>query len=400
MKKVVSLATFCCMVLNLGIVSDAEAARNYNQLRLETLEKDPSVQEYFEAREDPNLREYFEIIKKPSVREYFQRRKAPKVKEYLELKKKTWKNSRDNEQSSNVIGKRSNTESDYENGSDNSISNNSSRKRRRSQSTQNYNGDSDSGYESNINTYNTDSENGSTSSGQTSKNNRKRRKINRNQSNQPNMMDQNNVTNESQNSVQTSNTRKKRRKKNRNQSNRVNMMNQNDQTDTMNGSQNSVQTSNTRKKRRKKNRNQSNRINMMNQMRQIDSNNEFVLNEPIIDDTKIKKSSIVVEKNIKLASNNESKNIEKKISPIESYPSEKEKVFAQTNSVKETKLIANLDDSKKEIKEKLLQVNNRRKTYNLIRTPDRKLKNNFQVSKFREELDYYRKLYSANLKKA
>jgi len=177
-------------------------------------------------------------------------------------------------------------------------------------------------------------------------------------------------------------------------------MNQNDQTDTMNGSQNSVQTSNTRKKRRKKNRNQSNRINMMNQMRQIDSNNEFVLNEPIIDDTKIKKSSIVVEKNIKLASNNESKNIEKKISPIESYPSEKEKVFAQTNSVKETKLIANLDDSKKEIKEKLLQVNNRRKTYNLIRTPDRKLKNNFQVSKFREELDYYRKLYSANLKKA
>ena len=66
----------------------------------------------------------------------------------------------------------------------------------------------------------------------------------------------------------------------------------------------------------------------------------------------------------------------------------------------DVKLATNFDDSKKEIKEKLLQVNNSRKNFNLIRTPDKKLKNSIQVSKFREELDRYRKLYSADLKKA
>lgn len=127
---------------------------------------------------------------------------------------------------------------------------------------------------------------------------------------------------------------------------------------------------------------------------------ELALNEPIIDSTRIKKSSVVVEKDIKLANKDESKNVEKKISPIELSPLDKKEVLAQTDSTKDLKLAANFDDSEKEIKEKLLQVNNERKNYNLIKTPEKKLKNNIKVNKFREELDRYRKLYSTDLKKA
>ena len=52
MRRVVGFAAFCCMVLNLGIVSDATAASTFNQLRIKELEKDPRIQEYLELMEN------------------------------------------------------------------------------------------------------------------------------------------------------------------------------------------------------------------------------------------------------------------------------------------------------------------------------------------------------------
>ena len=187
------------------------------------------------------------------------------------------------------------------------------------------------------------------------------------------------------------NSRRKRRRTNGNQAVEIDSG-----YDVNNESSDFKQTSKRRKRKRIRNRLNQNNMTMPNQNNQ----DEHALNEPIIDSTRIKKSSVVVEKDIKLANKDESKNVEEKISPIELSPLDKREVLAQNDSAKDLKLAANFDDSKKEIKEKLLQVNNSRKSYNLIRTPNKKLKNNIQVSKFREELDRYRRLYSANLKKA
>ncbi|MBO7641841.1 MAG: hypothetical protein J6S86_01600 [Alphaproteobacteria bacterium] len=273
MKRVVGLAAFCCMALNVGIVLNVEAESN--------LEMNSNVREFLRMREeDPDVKKYLKIIKNKNVKKYFEIRRDSKVKEYI----------------NKYINRKRNS-----------------------------NIDSNSRDESNNFGYDAD--------------------------------------NESSDSEQTSKKIKKR-KNNRN--------------------------------RKNKNRNRSNRNNVTNKNYQ----NEFALNEPIIDGAKLQKSSIVVEKDIKLANKDEAKNVEKKISPIELSPLDKKEVLAQNDSAKDLKLAANFDDSKKEIKEKLLQVNNSRKSYNLIRTPNKKLKNNIQVSKFREELDRYRRLYSANLKKA
>lgn len=324
MKRVVGLAAFCCMALNVGIVLSVEAesslemnpnVREYLRMR----EEDPNVKEYFKIRKDPSVKEYFKIKKDPSVQEYFKIRKSPSVQEYFKIKKdpkvKEYINRKRN----------SNIESNSENESINSVSNNSRRERKNEDRVF----ERDSGY---------DADNESSDSEQTSQK-RKKRKKNRN-----------------------------RKNRNRNRSNRNNMTNQNYQM---------------------------NQIKRENQV-----NDEFALNEPIIDSTRIKKSSVVVEKDIKLANKDESKNVEKKISPIELSPLDKKEVLAQTDSTKDLKLAANFDDSEKEIKEKLLQINNERKNYNLIKTPEKKLKNNIKVNKFREELDRYRKLYSTDLKKA
>ena len=418
MRRVVGLAAFCCTVLNLGIISDATAASTFNQLRIRELEKDPRIQEYLELMEN----------EENSNNQIYDRRR----------------NQRD-------------IESDFGNESDNfqdesddfvydtpRKTKNSKRKKRtnKNRSVQNYENDS-ADYEM----YDNQSMNESQNSRQITKKNRKRKKKKNNRAQSVQNygndfanyeMSDNQGMNESQNFGNNSqkNKKKRRKKNNRTRSNSKNMTNQNNQMNMMNGtqnfgnnsvdydmsgnqmmnpSQNSVSTSKKnkqkKKSRKKRNRNRSNQTNMINQNNQMNmmnqmgqtnriNNNGFVLNEPTIDGAKIKESSIVVEKDVKLAVKDESKNIEKKISPIKSFPLDKDKVLTQTDFVKNVKLAVNLENSGKEIKEKLLQVNNSRKTYNLIRTPDKKFKSNIQTNKFREELSYYRKLYSANLKKA
>lgn len=313
MKRIVGLAAFCCIVLNVGIVLDVEAQiSNQQRLELEELKKDENVQDYIKLRKDSKIQNYIKLRKKylekrkdQDVQDYVELKKDPKVKEYINLKRN------------------SKIDSNSEDESNDSVSNNSRRKRKRKNEDRAIEGNS--GYA---------------------------------------------VDNESSNTKQTS-QKSKNRKRKRNRKNRSrNRSNRNDMT------------------------------NQNNQMNQNQTDNEFVLNEPIINGSKLQKSSIIVEKDIKLASKDESKSVDKKISSIELSPLDKKEVLAQTDSTKNLKLAANFDNFKKEIKEKLLQVNNSRKNYHLIRTPDKKLKNNIQVSKFRDELDRYRKLYSANLKKA
>ena len=148
-----------------------------------------------------------------------------------------------------------------------------------------------------------------------------------------------------------------------------------------------------------------------------------VINEPVIDKSKIQKSSIVIEKDIKLASNSiktkvknkvtppklwssttklasndEINKTEKKIAPLK--PLDKEKVLAHLDSKKDINLVANLNSSETAIKDKLQQIKNNREMYNLIKTPNKDLKDNIQVNKFRAELEHYRKIYASNLKKA
>jgi len=149
------------------------------------------------------------------------------------------------------------------------------------------------------------------------------------------------------------------------------------------------------------------------------------INEPVIDKAKIQKSSIVIEKDVKLASNSEktkvrnkvtspkvwssNKNIklatnekanelEKKITPLK--PLDKEKILAHLDSKKDGNFVANLSSPETAIKDKLQQIKNNRETYNLIKTPNKDLKDNIQVNKFRAELDHYRKIFTLNMKKA
>ena len=149
------------------------------------------------------------------------------------------------------------------------------------------------------------------------------------------------------------------------------------------------------------------------------------INEPVIDKAKIQKSSLVIEKDVKLASNSEktkvrnkvtspkvwssNKNIklatnekvnelEKKITPLK--PLDKEKILAHLDSNKDGNFVANLSSSETAIKDKLQQIKNNRETYNLIKTPNKDLKDNIQVNKFRAELDHYRKIFTLNMKKA
>ncbi len=133
-----------------------------------------------------------------------------------------------------------------------------------------------------------------------------------------------------------------------------------------------------------------------------------VLNEPIIDGSKLNESSIVVDKDIKLASDDEkfadkgielASNDEKAVATNVIAKSE-ETILDQIDTPKKAKLVAQLDNSENIFKEKLQQVNNNRKLYDLIRTPKKEIKDNIQVTKFREELEHYRRVYSSKLKKA
>jgi hypothetical protein len=149
------------------------------------------------------------------------------------------------------------------------------------------------------------------------------------------------------------------------------------------------------------------------------------INEPVIDKTKIQKSSIVVEKDIKLASSSEKAKFadkitpqklsssnttvklasiatmdksEKKIAPLKLL--DNEKLLNHLASEKDVNLLADLSNCETSIKDKLKQLKNYRETYNLIKTPNKDLKDNIQVKKFRAELDHYRKIYASNMEKA
>lgn len=121
-----------------------------------------------------------------------------------------------------------------------------------------------------------------------------------------------------------------------------------------------------------------------------------VFNEPIIDGSKINESSIVVDKDIKLASNDET--IEANATNVLSQG--EEITPDQIDIPKKAKVVAQLDNSEDIIKEKIQQINNDRKLYDLIKTPKKEIKDNIQVTKFREELKHYRKMYSSKLKRA
>lgn len=121
-----------------------------------------------------------------------------------------------------------------------------------------------------------------------------------------------------------------------------------------------------------------------------------VFNEPIIDGSKINESSIVVDKDIKLASNDET--IEANATNVLSQG--EEITPDQIDIPKKAKVVAQLNNSEDIIKEKIQQINNDRKLYDLIKTPKKEIKDNIQVTKFREELKHYRKMYSSKLKRA
>ncbi len=155
-----------------------------------------------------------------------------------------------------------------------------------------------------------------------------------------------------------------------------------------------------------------------------------VFNEPIIDGSKINESSIVVNKDIKLANNDEttetnvtnvlSQNEEtvldqavvdkdiKLASNDETTEANATNILSQSEEItldqidipKKAKVVAQIDNSEDIIKEKIQQINNNRKLYDLIRTPKKDMKDNIQVTKFREELKHYRKMYSSKLKRA
>ena len=127
-----------------------------------------------------------------------------------------------------------------------------------------------------------------------------------------------------------------------------------------------------------------------------------IIDEPIIDGSKINESSVVVDKNIKLAINTEDTKLNEKPNAIDMFSASNEDVLTRTDNPhkKDTKLLAKLDKSEEIIKEKMQQVNHNRKVYDLIRPPKKSLKNDIQITKFRDELDYYRKIYSSNLEKA
>ena len=204
-----------------------------------------------------------------------------------------------------------------------------------------------------------------------------------------------------QSSNQTTRSKKKKKKK----KNRTNQMTQQDSQD-----QDQIQTSgqttrSKKKKKKKKNRNRNNQMNQMQMSNDMDSSDEFVLNEPIIDNSKLKESSLVIEKNIKLASKTETKKLEKKIAAVKSKSLPKKETLVakaelKTDSKTDVKLALNSVDSAQKIKEQLQQISNDRNTYNLIWTPNKKLKNNIEVNEFRAELNHYRKLYTSNLKNA
>ena len=160
----------------------------------------------------------------------------------------------------------------------------------------------------------------------------------------------------------------------------------------------------------------------------INKKEVILLNEPIIDGSKLKKSSVIVDKDIKLAgkgeankserkivklnpvslnkdvklaaNNVETTDIEKKITSPSLSPLDKKEVLEHINLKENAKLLANLGNSGILIKETLKQVNDDRKNYNLIKIPSKDLKDNIQVNKFRAELDHYRKIFSSSLKKA
>ena len=130
-----------------------------------------------------------------------------------------------------------------------------------------------------------------------------------------------------------------------------------------------------------------------------------VINEPVIDKSKIQKSSIVIEKDIKLASNSIKTKVKNKVTPPKLWSSTTK--LASNDKVEKTeKKIAILKPLDKEkvlaiAKEKAAALKeNNREMYNLIKTPNKDLKDNIQVNKFRAELEHYRKIYASNLKKA
>ncbi len=135
-----------------------------------------------------------------------------------------------------------------------------------------------------------------------------------------------------------------------------------------------------------------------------------VLNEPVIDGSKINESSIVVDKDIRLANNDEINEFADKDIKLTSNDEEsvttnvlaqnEETALDQTDIQPKTTVVAQLDDSEDMFKEKMQQINNNRKLYDLIRPPKKNMKDNIQVAKFREELEHYRKMYSSKLKKA
>ncbi len=376
MKKIVGLIAFC-VTFNVGIVPNAEAAKSFNELRLEELKKNPKVQEYI------------------------------KLKKKVKGKKGNKKVDSETEEENSSIQEENrseelNTETESENSTPNTTKKKKKKRKKKNkkQSVQNSVNDSEMYGESDTQTIDESQSLNQTTGSQKKKKKRSKKKKKKNQSSQMNQMgqmgqvnmmsqNQSNQMNQMGQANQT-NSRKRKKKNRKNRSNQMNQMGQMGQANMMNQSQS----------------NQMNQMNQMGQMRQTNSsysNDTFVLNEPIIDGTKIKKSSMIVEKDIKLASNNETKKTEKKTAAINSInlsPLDKKEVLTHIDSEKDIKLAANFDNSDLKIKEKLQQLNNDRKTGNLIRTPDKTLKDNIQVNKFRAELDHYRKLYSANSKTA
>lgn len=389
MRKVVGLIAFCCMVSSTGYVSYAEAARSFNQMRMKELEKDPKIQEYLKLAEKENSSDVQEENRSEELNsEDASEDSVPQTTKKKKRKKKKRNRSVQNSANdSTMYGESDNqTISEDRNFSQttNSKKKKKKKKNKKNRSVQNSTNDSTAYGESDYQMMN-QNQNFNQTTGNKKKKKRKKKKNKKNRTNQMNQMGQmNQMDMMNQNQTGRMSQMGQMNMMNQNQINPMNQMNRMGQTNMMNQNQVSPM----------------NQMNQMGSMNNADSEDEFALNEPIIDGTKIKKSSIIVEKDIRLASNNETKKIEKGITPINLSPLDKEKVLNHVELGKDKNLAANFDSPDLKIKEKLQQVNDNRKTYNLIRTPDKALKDSIQVNRFRAELDHYRKLYSANSKNA
>ena len=396
MRKVVGLIAFCCMVSSTGYISYADAARSFNQMRMKELEKDPKIQEYLKLAEKENnsgIQEEngneelnSEDVSEDPIPQTTRKKKKKKNKKNRSVQNSVNDSAMYDESDNQTVGEDQN----YNQTAGSKKKKKKKKKNKKNRSVQNSANDSTMYGESNNQMMNED-QNFDKNIGNKKKKKRKKKKNKKNRTNQMNQMgqmgqmDQMNVMNQNQgNPMGQMNQMGQMNMMNQNQVSPMNQMNQMGQMNMMNQNQVSPM----------------NQMNPMGPMDNADSEDVFALNEPIIDGTKIQKSSIIVEKDIKLASNNETKKIEKGITPINLSPLDKEKVLNHVEFGKDKNLAANFDSPDLKIKEKLQQVNDNRKTYNLIRTPDKALKDSIQVNRFSAELDHYRKLYSANPKNA